>query len=139
MKLKALIFALLGSTLCSVATAQIPDVTAEVMKVYEQMLRENYKDYETLFRRANTYYNSGDYLKALDDLDRAVKYCPSTDTEGLFAIHALRGECYYCLKRYAMALPELTKALGYEPTSTSLLALRGQTAYELGKYDRLYW
>ncbi|MDE6222837.1 MAG: tetratricopeptide repeat protein [Muribaculaceae bacterium] len=135
MKLKALIFAILGGTLCSVAAPQSPDVTAEVMKVYDQMMRENYKDYETLFRRANAYYNTGDYLKALDDLDRAVKYCPSTDTESLFAIHALRGECYYCLKRYAMALPELTKALSYEPTSTSLLELRGLTAYELGKYD----
>ncbi len=135
MKLKVLIIALISATAANVASAQTPDYNKGIMKVYEQSLRESYKDYETLFRRANTYYNAGDYLKALDDLDRAVKYCPETDTESLFAIYALRGECYFYLKRYAMALPELTKALEYEPTSTPLLDLRGETYYLLGKYD----
>lgn len=133
MKFKTLFAALvLGAAAASAAT---PNYNQGIMNVYEQMLRENYKDYETLFRRANTYYNAGDYLKALDDLDRAAKYCPETDAESLFAIYALRGECYYYLKRYQMALPELTKALGYEPTSVALLQLRGQTAYRVGKYD----
>lgn len=134
MKLKTLIFALFSLT-AAAGNAQMLDANAEIMKVYEQMLRENYKDYETLFRRAHTYYETANYLKALDDLDRAVKYCPATDTESLSAIYSLRGECYFYLKRYAMALPELTKALELEPTSTALLDLRGQTAYELGKYD----
>ncbi|MDE7336378.1 MAG: tetratricopeptide repeat protein [Muribaculaceae bacterium] len=134
MKLKTLLFVLLAAA-ASAGNAQTADGNAEIMKVYEQMLRENYKDYETLFRRAHTYYETANYLKALDDLDRAVKYCPETDTEGLFAIYSLRGECYFYLKRYAMALPELTKALEYEPTSTALLDLRAQTAYELGRYD----
>lgn len=135
MKLKVLIIALISATATAVAAPQTPAYNEGIMKVYEQSLRENYKDYETLFRRANTYYSAGDYLKALDDLDRAVKYCPETDTESLFGIYALRGECYFYLKRYAMALPELTKALNYEPTSTPLIDLRGETYFLLGKYD----
>lgn len=135
MKLKALIIALVSATATAAAAPQTPVYNDGIMKVYDQMLRENFKDYETLFRRANTYYSAGDYLKALDDLDRAVKYCPETDKESLFAIYALRGECYFYLKRYAMALPELTKALSYEPASTSLLDLRGETYYYLGQYD----
>ena len=65
--------------------AQTPPTQADfnraVMQAYEEMLRENYKDYETYFRRADTYYYSGDYLKALEDLDSAVKYAPESDTD----------------------------------------------------------
>lgn len=105
-----------------------------VMQAYDEMLRENYKDYETYFRRADAYYNSGDYLKALTDLDSAVKYAPNTDTETLYAIYALRAECYVELKRYSQALPEATQALKYDALSTPMLQLRGNIEYELGQY-----
>lgn len=111
------------------------DFNRAIMQAYEEMLRENYKDYETLFRRAHTYYNEGDYLKALDDLDSALKYCPQTDTDTRCAIHALRAECYVYLKRYSRALPDATEALAIDPSSTSMLNLRGRIEYELGNYD----
>ncbi len=111
------------------------DFNRAVMQAYEEMLRENYKDYETLFRRAHTYYTTGEYLRALDDLDNAVKYAPTTDTDTRFSIYALRAECYCELKRYSLALPEATEALKLEPASTSILNLRGRIEYELGQYD----
>ncbi len=111
------------------------DFNRAVMQAYEELIRENYKDYETLFRRANAYYNAGDYLKALDDLDSALKYCPETDTDTRYAVYALRAECFLNLKRYSRALPEATEALKLDPTSTPLLDLRGRIEYELGKYD----
>lgn len=111
------------------------DFNRAVMQAYEEMLRENYKDYETLFRRANAYYNAGDYLKALDDLDSALKYCPSADTDTLFAIYALRAECFAGLKRYSRALPEADEALKLDPMSAPMLHLRGSINYELAKYD----
>lgn len=111
------------------------DFNRAVMQAYEELLRENYKDYETLFRRANTYYNSGDYLKALDDLDAALKYCPQNDTDTLFAIRALRAECYAALKRYSRALPEADEAIKIDGMSMPMLNLRGKINYELGNYD----
>ncbi|MCM1309455.1 MAG: tetratricopeptide repeat protein [Bacteroides sp.] len=111
------------------------DFNRVIMQAYSDMLRENYKDYETLFRRANTYYNSGDYLKAMDDLDSALKYCPESDSDSRFAIYALRSECYVQLKRYSRALPEADEALKLDPTSAPMIALRGRIELELGKYD----
>lgn len=111
------------------------DFNRAVMQAYEEMLRENYKDYETLFRRANAYYNQNDYLKALDDLEAAVKYAPESDTDTRFAIYALRAECYYALHRYALALPEADEALKIDPMSLPMINLRGKIEYDFGKYD----
>lgn len=128
---------LLAIALSSAAFAQSPqasDFNRAVMQAYEEMLRENYKDYEVLFRRANEYYNHGDYLRALEDLDSAVKYCPESASDTRFSIYALRAECFYELKRYSQALPDATEALKIDPTSTSMLNLRGRIEYDFGQY-----
>lgn len=120
------------------AAAQAPaaaDFNRAVMQAYEEMLRENYKDYEVLFRRANEYYNHSDYLRALEDLDSAVKYAPESATDTRFAIYALRAECFYQLKRYSQALPEATKALKLDSTSPSMLNLRAKIEYDFGDID----
>lgn len=134
---KIIITGLLAALTAGAAYAAAPtqaDFNRAVMQAYEELLRENYKDYETLFRRANAYYNSGDYLKALDDLDSAVKYAPETDTDTRFAIYALRAECYRELHRYAQALPEANAALAIDPMSAPMLNLRGEIEYDLGQY-----
>lgn len=120
------------------AFAQSPtqaDFNRAVMQAYEEMLRENYKDYETLFRRAHTLYTGGDYMRALDDLDKALKYAPASDTDTRFSIYALRAECFRALKRYSQALAEANEALKIDPMSTAMLNLRGEIAYDLGQYD----
>lgn len=129
---------MLAGLLALGSAAQTPPTAADfnraVMQAYEEMLRENYKDYETLFRRANAYYNQGDYLKALDDLESALKYAPTTDEDTRYALHALRAECYRELGRFSQALPEATEALQLDPTSTPMLNLRGNLEYDLGQY-----
>jgi len=135
---KLFITSVLALSIAASASAAAPtsaDFNRAVMQAYEELLRENYKDYETLFRRAHTYYNAGDYLKALDDLDSALKYCPETDTGTRFAIYSLRAECYFYLKRYSRALPEATEALKIDPTSAPMLNLRGKIEYELDQYN----
>lgn len=110
-----------------------PDFSRAVMQAYEDMLRENYKDYEVLFRRANEYYNHGDYLRALDDLESAVKYAPASASDTRFSIFALRAECYYQLKRYSQALTDADEALKIDPTSPSMLNLRAKIEYDFNK------
>ena len=138
--MKKLLFASLISL--SLASAPALAVTPNaanfnraVMQAYDEMIRENYKDYEALFRRANEYYNHGDYLKALDDLDNALKYTPAKNTDLLFSIYALRAQCFSHLKRFSQALPEANEALKLNGTSTPMLNLRAEIEYDLGKYD----
>ncbi len=136
MKLKYLLAATLIS-LCAAPATQAQQLQKNVMSVYDQMLRENYKDYEVLFRRANVYYNNGDYLRALDDLESAVKYTPdnATNAELLFEIYALRAECYVQLHRYTLALPEINSALKYDAQNYNALLLRADIEFELGDYS----
>lgn len=127
---------LLALTLGGAAYSQTQsDYDRVIMQTYADLMRENYKDYETLFRRANTYYNNGDYLKAMDDLDSALKYCPETDTDSRYAIYALRSECFVELKRYSRALPEADEALKIDPTAAPMIALRARIELELDKYQ----
>ena len=71
---RPLISAIIALCAASGAFAQTQnDYNRAIMQAYADQMRENYKDYETLFRRANTYYANGDYLKAMDDLDSALK------------------------------------------------------------------
>lgn len=135
---KLLLTSILAIGLTATGFSQNPmqaDFNRAIMQAYEEMLRENYKDYETYFHRANSYYNQGEYLRALTDLDSALKYAPTTDVEMRFAIYALRTECYTELKRYSQALVEANEALKLDPTSSQMLKLRGNVALNLGQYD----
>lgn len=121
------------------ASAQTPgasDFNRAVMQAYDEMLRENYKDYEVLFRRANEYYNHSEYLRALEDLDSAIKYAPAGESDTRFSIYALRAECYYQLKRYSQALPEATEALNIDGTNANMLNLRAKILFDLNDYEK---
>ena len=59
-------------------------MTRAMMEVYNQELAANPQSYEVYFRRANEYYKFNQYLRALSDVDNAIKYAPATDTEFLF-------------------------------------------------------
>lgn len=144
---------IIASLLFAAATASTPssqaaipydNISRAVMNTYDEMLRENYRDYEVLYRRANDYYHHEEYLKALDDLDRAVKYCPATDTEMLFPIHALRSASYWQLKRYNQALDDINKAIDIDPSNSAALQMRADLYVELDNlpaaradYDKL--
>lgn len=130
----ALIFAAATTAAApSASQAAIPydNISRAVMNTYEEMLRENYRDYEVLYRRANDYYHHEEYLKALDDLDRAVKYCPETDTELLFPIYALRSASYWQLKRYTQALDDINQAITIDPSNSAALQMRADLHLEL--------
>lgn len=109
-------------------------ISRTVMRTYDEMLRENYKDYEVLYRRANEFYHHQEYLKALDDLDSALKYAPATDEEMLFPIYALRSATYWQLKRYTQSLTEINKALEIDPTNAAALNMQGDLLVELKRF-----
>ncbi|MDE6267746.1 MAG: tetratricopeptide repeat protein [Muribaculaceae bacterium] len=107
-------------------------ITKAMMDVYQQQLLEDPKDYETYFRRANEYYNHDQYLRALSDVENAIRYTPATDKDLLFQEYSLRGNIYYMNGKYAEALTDLNKALELDPTSYVTIYLIANTQYELG-------
>ncbi len=109
-------------------------MTKAMMEVYEQELTANPKAYDIYFRRANEYYKFDQYLRALSDVDNAIKYTPAEDTDMLFQCHSLRGEIYQMLGKHADALTDFTEALRLDPTSFMALYQKGNSEYELGNY-----
>ena len=136
MKLKAFITAvcMAGTISVSAQTTPLDPVTQAMMKVYEQILSTNPKDYETYFRRASEYYNHDQYLRALSDVENAIRYTPATDKSLLFQEYSLRGNIYYMTERYTEALSDFKKALELDPTSYVTVYEIANCEYEIGDY-----
>ncbi len=123
---------------CSLSlSAQSPadnPITKAMMEVYRQELEADPQNYEVYFRRANEYYNLSQYLRALSDIDEAIRYTPATETDLLFQEHTLRANIYLMTDRAEDALNDLSRACQLDPTSLTSIYLKANTEYELGKY-----
>ena len=121
------------------ATAQTPSKSQQIVeaveKVYNEELQEDSRNYNVYFRRAHLYYSQNQYLRALSDVDNAIRYTPATDRDMLSQEYALRGNIYMMTDRLPEALDDITKALKYEPSSYALLYQKANIEYELGKYQ----
>ncbi|MBQ9077375.1 MAG: tetratricopeptide repeat protein [Muribaculaceae bacterium] len=110
-------------------------MTKAVMNVYQKLLDEDPKDYETYFHRANEYYKYNEYLKALDDINNALKYTPGNETDMRFQEYSLRANIYEMLKKYDDALADLNSAAALNPASYVTLYQRANVKYNLGRYS----
>jgi len=109
-------------------------MTKAMMDVYNQEIAANPQNYEVYFRRANEYYKFNQYLRALADIDNAIKFVPENDSDMRFQCHLLRGEIYQMLEKPAEALADFSDALKFDPTSFMALYQKANCEYELGQY-----
>lgn len=128
---------LLAATLfASFAAGAVIDnpVTIAVLKVYEQTLQQNPNDYMTWFRRANEYYRHSEYIRALDDVDKALALAPGSDTDLRFQAYMLRAGIYNQTGKYELALADLNSATALDPNSYAAIYQKANTEFELGNY-----
>lgn len=119
-----------------ISTAQtkpMNPITQAMMKVYDQQLAENPKDYDVYFRRASEYYNHDQYLRALSDIENAIAYTPANDKDMLFKAFSLRGNIYSVTGRHEEALADFKKALTLDPNSFVTIYEIANEEYELGQ------
>lgn len=109
-------------------------MTKAMMEIYDQEIAANPQAYDIYFRRANEYYKFDQYLRALSDIDNAIKYAPKDDSDLLFQCYSLRGDTYQMLGKFEEALADYTQALNIDPTSFMALYQKANTEYELGRY-----
>lgn len=136
MRFKSIVAASLLACSVSVNAQSNADnpITKAMMEVYRQELEADPQNYEVYFRRANEYYNLSQYLRALSDVNEAIKYTPLTDTDLLFQEYTLRANIYLMSERPEDALNDLARACDLDPTSLTSLYLKANTEYELGRY-----
>ena len=110
-------------------------ITKAMMNVYQQLIEENPHDYETYFKRANEYYNHNQYIKALNDINNALKYIPSKETDMKFQSLCLRASIYEVTQNYEKALNDLTSAYTIDPNSYTVLYRKANAEYLIEMYD----
>ena len=109
-------------------------ITKAVLQVYEQQLRENPGDYITRLRRAYEYYQHDEYLRALDDVNQAIKATPASEGDVLLQEYMLRAGIYNQTRKKEQALADLNAAYDIDPTSMQVINERANTEFDLGMY-----
>ncbi len=102
---------------------------------YDNALRFDKNNAESLFFRGFAYFELKNYSLALQDFLKAIELKEKlTPANYLQALHNTGG-CYYNLKQYEMALPYYTKAIEVNPKNQPSYAFRGNLYAHFKQYD----
>lgn len=136
LKLLTLSAALLIPALPSLAVPDINNpVTQAVLEVYAEQIKENPSDYNAYYNRANEYYRHDEYIRALNDIDKALNLAPPSDDAFMLQAYILRAGIYDQTKRTVQALNDLNEAFKIDPTSYFVVYQKANAEYTLGKYS----
>lgn len=135
MKLLTFAISVAAATMTAVGQAMPENPMSQaVIEVYDQMIKENPSDYESLLARAQEYYSRNEYIKALDDVSKALRYAPTKDKDMRFNAYRLKAAVNEQLGRYYDALNDINSALAIMPSSMGCIHSRANIEFELGKY-----
>lgn len=127
-------FAILTALLTPVRAGATSPMREAVIKAYTELIAADPADYMSFYARANEYYNDDDYIKALDDINSALRYTPAAETEMRYQCYVTRANIYDCLHRYTEAISDLNSALALDPACNSCLYRLATLQYDAGKY-----
>lgn len=138
MKIKHLLVA--SILLCAPAAfaQQIDPLTKAMLNGYEELLRENPKDYQTLYERAAQYYQLSQYDKAFNDIAKALEYTPEKETAMACQELSLLADISIAVKDYQKALTAVDKALQLNPDSYPDIYKRGNILLYLNQPQEAY-
>lgn len=130
----SLLISLAAAVTASAQTSYDDPMSQALMKAFDELLEEDPRDPETLVRRAGLYYAHQDYIKALDDINTAMKYYEPGDEEVRYPAYQLRAKIYQKQKKYDDALNDLNAVLKVSPQDYGTIYQRANVLYELGRY-----
>lgn len=102
-----------SSLLCS--AQQINPITKAMLNGYTELLKENPKDYQTLYERAAQYYGLSRYDEAHSDLMKALEYTPVKEKALRESELSLMADVAIEMKNYDLALKSIEEALQLSP------------------------
>lgn len=134
--LSVLFLIMLGNPLFTLSARKSIDnpVTKAVLEVYAKNLKANPKDYNTLFLRANEYFNHGIYDLALSDINDALELAPAKDSDLRFELLMRRAAINRNSGNFEAVTDDLGSALAYKPDNIVAIYHRAQAFYNLGRY-----
>lgn len=133
------IFSLLGLlSFFSINAQQINPITRAMLNGYSEILKENPKDYQTLFERAAQYYQISQYDNALNDLKKAIEYTPAKDTDLRLREFSLLADASIETKDYELALKSINNALELQPENYANIYKKGNILLYLQRPQEAY-
>jgi len=133
MNIRRIFSTLIVAGTLAASAQQINPMTQAMLNSYQEILKENPKDYLTYYQRGMQYYNLSMYDKALSDAENAIKYTPSKDKAQLIQDYSLLSSILTERKEYADALVAVEKALEMDPSSYPLLYNKGNLCLYLNR------
>lgn len=127
--------------LCGAANSyaqKIDPITRAVLEGYGELLKENPKDYESLYERGGQYYQLGMFEEARKDLTSALQYTPKKDTELRQRENTLLSAIESSLGNYDAALAYVNEALTLKPGDYFNTYKKGDILLSLGRNDEAY-
>lgn len=109
-------------------------MTEALMRTYQKLLDEDPRDPEVLFRRADEYYKLNDYVRALDDINNAIKFGAETKDFDMRLARQLRANILMMLHKDEQALADLNYELEADPMSYVATYQRATALYNLERY-----
>lgn len=105
-----------------------------VMQVYADELAKNPNDYAVLYSRANQYFLNGEYGKALDDVNAALRVTTRDDLATLVDEYMLRAKIYSVTGKPQLAITDLQEANKLDPSSEVILSMLADAYYSAADY-----
>jgi tetratricopeptide (TPR) repeat protein len=104
---------------------------ADAGKYFSEKIKENEKDTWALLCRGQALSHSGEYDKAIKDLDEAIRLDPK-----LYLAFDARGSALYAKGLYDKAIADLSEAIRLEPKYPGAWNDRGVVQYANEDYDK---
>lgn len=121
-----------------VAAQQLNPMTKAILDSYTETLRQNPKDYLTLYDRAATYFSLSMYDDALTDITKAIVNTPAKETDVIASEYALLADTEIALKEYDKALDAVNKCLEINPDSYADLYKKGNICLYLNNPEEAW-
>lgn len=135
-KFLALTFALTITFTTVIAKDKEITMNQAVMQVYNRLLQQDPKDYQTYFYRANEYYKHNLYSQALEDINSAINYTPESNKDLLMQEYSLRANIYVILDKKEDALSDITKAYALSPNDYVTCYQKANVELETENYSQ---
>lgn len=129
----------LSLTSALIASAQqINPITRAMLNGYTELLRENPKDYQTLYERAAQYYRLSQYDDASNDLIKAIEYTPAKEKDLRLSEFTLMADVAIETHNYELALKSVNDALEIDPQNYANIYKKGNILLHLNRPDEAY-
>lgn len=104
----------------------------DTLTLESKCIAQNNTEYvETLSKRIDESFKTGDFARAINFLDEMIEINPENEVA-----YALKGLAYYNLRQYSEAIENYNQSINLNPSEAQIYIWRGNALYDIGNKQR---